>query len=52
LDQRIQDGLPELQQWLDRGEIAALQGRVSELLRTGRFPAPSQDWPAIPWPVF
>ena len=52
LDERIQGGLPELQRWLDRGEIAALQGRVSELLRSGRFPAPSQDWPAIPWPVF
>lgn len=38
--------------WLDSAEVEALHARV-ELLRTNRrFPVPSTDWPAIPWPVF
>ena len=28
------------------------QQRVAELLRTGRHPQPSGDWPALPWPPF
>ncbi|GAA1363046.1 SCO1664 family protein [Streptomyces beijiangensis] len=31
-------------------EVEALRGRVSELLRTGLHPAPSGEWPSIPWP--
>ncbi|MFD3454053.1 SCO1664 family protein [Streptomyces sp. NPDC058691] len=31
-------------------ELAALRERVAELLRTGRHPEPSGEWPAIPWP--
>ncbi|MEV0276036.1 SCO1664 family protein [Streptomyces sp. NPDC050610] len=31
-------------------EIEALRGRVADLLRTGRHPVPSGEWPAIPWP--
>ncbi|WP_410173635.1 SCO1664 family protein, partial [Frankia nepalensis] len=37
---------------LTRAEIAALAGRVDRLLARGRFPHPSADWPAIPWPPF
>jgi uncharacterized repeat protein (TIGR03843 family) len=33
-------------------EIVALIGRIELLLESGRFPEPSQDWPAIPWPPF
>jgi uncharacterized repeat protein (TIGR03843 family) len=40
-------GLGEL---LFAGEIEATRARVAELLATGRFPSPSPDWPAIPWP--
>jgi hypothetical protein len=25
---------------------------VAELLRTGRHPEPSGEWPALPWPPF
>jgi uncharacterized repeat protein (TIGR03843 family) len=32
------------------GEIEATRARVVELLSTRRFPSPSPDWPAIPWP--
>jgi uncharacterized repeat protein (TIGR03843 family) len=31
-------------------EIEATRARVDELLASGRFPSPSPDWPAIPWP--
>lgn len=38
--------------WLDGAEIEALRARVDHLRHTRRFPVPSTDWPAIPWPVF
>ncbi|MCX4524994.1 MULTISPECIES: SCO1664 family protein [unclassified Streptomyces] len=31
-------------------ELAAVRGRVEQLLRTGVHPQPSGQWPAIPWP--
>ncbi|QFR02429.1 SCO1664 family protein [Streptomyces phaeolivaceus] len=31
-------------------ELDATRERVAALLRTGRHPQPSGDWPAIPWP--
>jgi uncharacterized repeat protein (TIGR03843 family) len=37
---------------LDAEEIRATRARVAALLETGRFPHPSPDWPAIPWPPF
>ena len=33
-------------------EVAATRARVRDLLRTGRFPQPHPDWPAIPWPWY
>lgn len=33
-------------------EIEALAARGQRLLREGHFPAPSEDWPSIPWPPF
>ena len=33
-------------------EIEATRARVAELLRTGRFPSPNPEWPAIPWPPY
>ncbi|HEU0130741.1 MAG TPA: SCO1664 family protein [Mycobacteriales bacterium] len=33
-------------------EVDATLARVEALLRTGRFPHPSPDWPAVPWPPF
>jgi uncharacterized repeat protein (TIGR03843 family) len=35
---------------LTNAEISALDQRVSDLLATGKFPFPSDQWPAIPWP--
>ena len=33
-------------------EVAATKDRVDDLLSTGRFPLPSETWPAVPWPPF
>ena len=41
-----------LEEHLTRREVTRTARRVQQLLRTGRFPQPSRDWPAIPWPPF
>lgn len=33
-------------------EFEAMIYRVDRLLREGSFPAPSDEWPAVPWPPF
>jgi uncharacterized repeat protein (TIGR03843 family) len=41
-----------LAELLSAEEIAALAARCARLRLTGRFPAPSGDMPAVPWPLF
>ncbi len=41
-----------LRQLITRREVNAMHRRIDRLLRTGVFPAPSGDWPPIPWPPF
>jgi hypothetical protein len=41
-----------LRELLARSEVRATTRRVEGLLATGRFPYPSPDWPAVPWPPF
>lgn len=36
--------------YLTQDEIAAIYERINRLLKSGRFPSPSENWPAIPWP--
>jgi uncharacterized repeat protein (TIGR03843 family) len=33
-------------------EFAALLMRINRLLESERFPLPSDEWPAVPWPPF
>jgi uncharacterized repeat protein (TIGR03843 family) len=40
----------ELAEHLTATEVAAVVARVARLRSTGRFPTPSDDWPAVPWP--
>jgi uncharacterized repeat protein (TIGR03843 family) len=40
----------ELEEHLTLSEVQHVRLRVRRLLRSGRFPKPPQDWPAIPWP--
>ena len=42
----------QLHEHLTRREVRCTQQRVAELLRTGRHPGPSGEWPALPWPPF
>lgn len=37
---------------ISRMEVRATARRADALLVAGRFPYPSPDWPAIPWPPF
>jgi uncharacterized repeat protein (TIGR03843 family) len=37
---------------LSAPELTALAARCDRLIRTGRFPAPEGDMPAVPWPLF
>jgi uncharacterized repeat protein (TIGR03843 family) len=37
---------------LDSAEVRATIRRVDRLLDTRRFPRPSPNWPAVPWPPF
>lgn len=41
-----------LEAHLTRREVTRTARRIQRLLRTGAFPQPSEDWPAIPWPPF
>ncbi|RXS84455.1 SCO1664 family protein [Streptomyces sp. TM32] len=53
LDTALADGRPlaaRLAELITEREAAALRARVAGLLRSGRHPEPSGDWPAIPWP--
>jgi hypothetical protein len=59
---RVRDGLgeravpgalaTELAELISAREIDATRARVDALLASGRFPSPSPDWPAIPWPPY
>ncbi|ADI11570.1 hypothetical protein SBI_08452 [Streptomyces bingchenggensis BCW-1] len=53
LADRLADGDPltaRLAELITEAEIAALRARIAALLRSGRHPEPSGQWPAIPWP--
>ena len=53
LDEELRGELGEkLHEHLTRREVRCTQQRVAELLRTGRHPEPSGEWPAVPWPPF
>lgn len=41
-----------LAEYLTRRELAAVTRRIDRLLRSETYPAPSGDWPSIPWPAF
>jgi len=49
LDDALGDALGEL---LDPAEVAATGARLDALLDAARFPMPSPDWPAVPWPPY
>lgn len=44
--------IPALRRTLSDAEFSALETRIRGLSESGRFPLPSPDWPAIPWPIY
>ncbi|MGP3684969.1 SCO1664 family protein [Streptomyces sp. IBSNAI002] len=49
----LADGAPlatRLAELVTVAELAAVRGRVAQLLHTGTHPEPSGQWPSIPWP--
>jgi uncharacterized repeat protein (TIGR03843 family) len=42
----------ELRELLAPEEVGATIARVDRLLRTGKHPFPSEEWPPVPWPPF
>ncbi len=37
---------------LDPAEVEATRARLDALLESARFPLPTADWPAVPWPPY
>lgn len=42
----------DVDRWLSQQESDALRNRLDRLIETERFPVPSTEWPAVPWPIF
>jgi uncharacterized repeat protein (TIGR03843 family) len=42
----------QLRALLTGREVTAVRRRIDGLLRTGRYPEPSGNWPPVPWPPF
>ena len=42
----------QLGEHLLAAEVSAARARLENLLRTGLFPRPNPNWPAIPWPWY
>lgn len=53
LDAALAAGLGRaLSELLEPVEVDATRARLAALLDTSRFPEPSPDWPAVPWPPY
>jgi len=52
LAERLQAEPGGLLELITETEFTALITRISQLIETGKFPSPSEDWPAVPWPPF
>ena len=44
------DWREKLSTYITDDEIQALYIRIQNLISDGKFPEPSQNWPAVPWP--
>lgn len=50
ISDRFDHFAPMVAELLTAEEIAATHSRLARLIEAGRFPVPSEEWPAIPWP--
>jgi uncharacterized repeat protein (TIGR03843 family) len=49
---RLQAEPGDLLELITETEFTALITRINQLIESGKFPSPSEDWPAVPWPPF
>jgi uncharacterized repeat protein (TIGR03843 family) len=49
---RLQTEPGDLLELITENEFTALITRINQLIESGKFPSPSEDWPAVPWPPF
>lgn len=52
LSEAVGAGCPAVESWLGGQEVQALIERCDDLVASGLFPVPHEEWPSIPWPVF
>ena len=52
LEKLVQSSEAELLELLSENECTALLARINRLLSEKKFPSPSDEWPAVPWPPF
>lgn len=52
LEKLVRSSEAELLDLISENEYAALLARINRLLSENMFPAPSDEWPAVPWPPF
>lgn len=52
LEFAVQNSSQNLLQLISVNEYAALLARITRLLSEKKFPVPSDEWPAVPWPPF
>jgi hypothetical protein len=52
LEKSIQESSNQLRALISENEYVALLARINRLLSESKFPSPSDEWPAVPWPPF
>jgi hypothetical protein len=52
LEIAVQESSEQLLQLISQNEFSALLARINRLLDEKKYPSPSDEWPAVPWPPF
>lgn len=52
LEKSVNAKRDDLLDLITTNEFNALLARINRLLSEGKFPAPSDEWPSVPWPPF
>lgn len=52
LEIAVEEASDRFLQLISVNEFAALLARINRLLGEKKFPSPSDEWPAVPWPPF
>ena len=52
LEIAVQGDEDQILNLISQNEYVSLLGRINRLLSEKKFPSPSDEWPAVPWPPF